>query len=145
MNYLEYLSPEQLNHAIEYFSASVTVTPLGAGLAASPTFTIGDADFLVCDMTGAARDPANPSALFVNPAITLDIRDQGAGRNLFDRAQDWVAKVGIGQDPYVFPMPYMVKMNSVVTVNLANLDPAQAYDVRVSFGGFKIFPHARKL
>jgi hypothetical protein len=140
---LDFLSPAQRALAMEGFWASVTALPLAAGGAAGPTFTIGDSDFLLTKITGAARDPAAPSNLFVAPAITIDIRDQGAGRNLFDRPQDWVAIVGDGRESEDLPVPYMVQQNSVVTVNLANLDPAQAYNARLSFWGVKIFPYER--
>jgi len=146
MNYLDMLTPEQRKRTIEYYSAAFRPSlALAAGATDDPTFTVGDADFVCTDITGTARDPANPTVVFLGPAITLMINDEGSGRNLFNRAQDWHSKVGSGERPYRLPMPFLIKQTSVVTVTLVNIDLAggQAYDIRLAVGGFKIFPTKR--
>jgi len=145
MNYLEILTPEQRIRTIEYSSYSVFALPLAAALGASPTFTVGDADFVITDLTGAAWDPANPTVLFQTPAITVQLHDDGSGRDLFNRPQHWAGRIGNARDPYVLPMPFLIKQTSVVTIPLASLALAggQAYNVGVFVGGFKIFPTAR--
>lgn len=146
INYLDMLTAAQRAKTIEYYSADFRFSPgLAAGATDDPTFTIGDADFVFTDITGSARDPANPTVLFLAPAITVQINDEGSGRNLFNRPQDWHSRVGSAERAYILPMPFMVKQTSVVTATLVNIALAggQAYDVRLTIGGFKIFPTKR--
>lgn len=147
MNYLDILTPEQRLRIIEYASYSVSTLPLAAQGTDDPTFTVGDADFVITDLTGEAWDPANPTVVFVRPAITVQINDEGSGRNLFNRPQRWGARVGEARDPYVLPMPFLVKQTSVVTIPLASqaLAGGQAYNVNLCVGGFKIFPEGRTI
>jgi len=147
MNYLEILTKAQKTRAIEYYSAEVNVQPLAAAATADPTFTVGDADFLITDITGVARDPANPTVVFLGPAITIQINDEGSGRNLFNRPHDWFARIGVATDPYMLPWPFMVKQTSTVTVSFASIAGAggQAYNAQVCLGGFKIFPRSKSV
>jgi hypothetical protein len=145
--YAPYLPPAVRANEKDLFAYSIPpVLPLAAAGAAAPTFAVqADSDFLAVAINGIARDPADPTVVFQVPAITLQIFDQGAGRNLFDRAQDWAAIVGTAQLPGFFPYPKLIDRSSTVRVDLASLVPAagQDYDVRLSLVGFKIFDWAR--
>ena len=111
-----------------------------AGGVLNPTFTIqGDADFQCLVLNGTARDPAAPGTLFLNPPIMLEIHDGGSGRNLFSQPADWNTIVGDAQNPGELAYPKFFKRKGTVRVTVINNALLQAYDVRLTFIGFKIF------
>lgn len=142
--YADYLPPALMDRERDYFGYSVTELNLAAAAVATPTFAVqNDSDFLITAICGTARNPAAPTVVFATPAITLQVDDAGAGRNLFNQAVDWRNLCGSAELAFVLPYPKLINRASTVTVTLTNLDAAQAYDVRVTFHGFKIFTWKR--
>lgn len=116
---------------------------IAAGGTDAQTFTVqSDADFLALTLTGEAVDPADEGVrpFNDNPPLTVQVLDQGSGRQLFNRAIRWSNVVGTAQRPYYFGRPKFFKQLTEVTVTLSNNDPTQALRVQVAFGGYKVFP-----
>lgn len=142
--YADYLPPQLMDRERDYFAYSVTSLNLLAATVATPTFAVqNDSDFLLASVTGSARDPADPTVQFATPALSIQIDDAGSGRNLFNQATHWDNLCGTAQLPFVLPYPKLINRASTVTVTVTNLDVAQAYDVRITFHGFKIFTWKR--
>lgn len=107
------------------------------------TFTVqSDADFLALHLTGEAVDEADEGVrpFGNNPPVTVQVLDQGSGRQLFNRPIRWTSVVGTAERPYYFGRPKFFKQLAEVTVTLSNNDPTQALRIQVAFGGFKVFP-----
>lgn len=140
-SYIDAIPKALANNERDYFAYGVDALALpAAGGVLNPTFTVqGDADFLLTDITGTARDPAAPSVRFLWPALMIEIGDGGSGRQSFSQALDWVTVVGIAQDPGELSYPKFFKRKGTVRVTITNISLAQIYDVRLSFQGFKIF------
>lgn len=144
--YDKYLPPGLRGKARDYFAYSVNALALAAGTVATPTFSVqADSDFLVTRITGTARNPAAPTVVFLTPALTLLIESGGSGRNLFNQASDWRNIVGTAEESDRKDWPKILQRASTVRVTLTNIDlaPGQAYDVRLTFEGFKIFGFER--
>lgn len=138
--YLDFLPPELRERARDYFSYGADFLNIAAGATATEEIAIqNDSHFLMVAVAGHVVDPANESTVFTSPALTVEIRDQGSGRNLFNRAAAWANVVGTGQLPAYFPYPKLVDRASTITTTIANVDPAQALRVRMNYIGFKIF------
>ena len=128
--------------ARDFFCYSVTSLPLAAAGNQNPTFSVqNDSDFVALGLSGIARDPAAPATRFLDPAITIQILDQGAGRNLFSQPLDWASIVGDAEDIPYWPEAKIINRASTVTVQLASLEAAggQDYNVRLAVVGFKVF------
>ncbi len=125
----------------DWFGYPVNALALpAAGGVMNPTFTIaGEADFQCTAINGTARDPAAPGTLFLNPAIMLEIHDGGSGRNFFSQPADWHTVVGTAQHPGKLAYPKFLKRKGTIRVTVINNALLQAYDVRLTFAGFKIF------
>jgi hypothetical protein len=73
----------------------------------------------------------------------INVIDSGSGRSLIAQTtagndspiENWF---GTGKNPAYWPFPKILRPNSVVTVQLTNLE-ATARNYRLSFLGFKIF------
>lgn len=142
--YLDFLPAEWRENERDYFGYGITAANILAGTTQVPTFSVqADSMFLLTQITGTARDPAAPAVRFPNPALALQIDSGGSGRNMFSQAVHWDTVVGDAQLPYFLPYPKLFEPRAVVNVTMANLDAAQAYDVRITFGGFKIFNYKR--
>lgn len=125
--------------ATDTFFYSAQFLPLASGATASFDINIqADSDFLIMEATGASRDPAAGNALDPDLRFLIQIIDSGSGRQLFDRAQDAENVLGVGRDPYVWPIPKPVYRASTLTVTVQDLRGRDS-DVRVSFSGPKVF------
>lgn len=114
-------------------------TPLAAGGTASRSFLVDrDADALIVAVTGVIFDAGAVTAPTTNP-LKLAVNDTGSGRNLQNVAFMWDALVGTGALPGYLPYPKLIPAASTVQVQAQNLDGANAFDVHVSFMGFKVF------
>lgn len=116
---------------------------LAAGTTQTQVFTVqSDADFLAMHLTGEAVDNADQGVrpFNDNPPITVQVLDQGSGRQMFNRVIRWSNVVGTAQRPYYFGRPKFFKQLTEVSVTLSNNDPTQSLIVQVAFGGFKVFP-----
>lgn len=140
--YLDFL-PEELRHRPrDFFTYSPPdFASIAAGATASSSFTTqNDSDFLAVALAGTEVDPAAEQTPLPPEPLVIEIQDGGSGRNWQNRPQAYGNVVGTGQLPAYMPYPKFVDRNSEVTVTIANNDAGgQAYRVRVSILGFKIF------
>ena len=67
------------------------------------------------------------------------MRDGGSGRQLFDRPQHSENEFGTAQLPSWKEYPWLVRASGSIQVTVQNLDLVNAFNVRISFSGFKIF------
>lgn len=81
------------------------------------------------------------SAAIPIPSVTATITDSGSGRQLESAAVP-LTSIAYGplQEPFDLPWPKVFTRNSTVVLTLTNFDAAQAYNVRVTMHGRKIFP-----
>lgn len=128
-------------NARDYFAYSFPLfDPLAVSASQTETVNIqADSDFLIMAIAGTARDPADPTSVLTDPAITVRIEDTGSGRNIQNRATDWRNMMGTGELLFYLPFPKYIDANSQVALTLENLDAAQAYNCRVALHGFKVF------
>jgi hypothetical protein len=124
----------------DFFVYSAEFLPLGALATISVNVPIqADSDFQLTEITGDVRVNATDEVVVAAPDMLLSLIDQGTGRQLQDRGQQWPNIVGTAQRPMILPMPKEIRANSVIQVTLANLVNA-ARTVRIAFIGYKIFP-----
>ena len=104
--YNQFLPQGLQGKARDFFCYGITQTPIAAGGAVAPSFTIdSDSAFLLTAINGTARDPAAPTVRFLAPALTLEILSQGAGRLLANQPLHWDTWVGDAQLPGILPYP----------------------------------------
>lgn len=135
---LQLLPPSvRSNKAKDAFVYSCSFEPLAASDSDQRTITINeDASFLICGMVRTARDTGTQA--LVVPAVTINLTDNGTGREIFDNDQDLENVAGTAQLPAIWPYPKMVKRSSSILVDANNLI-ATAIDLRIALIGFKIF------
>lgn len=129
-------------NALDGFAYRVQVLPL-APLAAVPVAVAinAEAAFMLESIAGTARNPAAPTVRFIAPAITVDLFDAGSGRALLAGPVHWdTLCLDPTAQPFRLPQPKILAPNAVLTVTVANLDAAQAYNVYITLWGTKIFP-----
>ena len=144
--YLDFLPAEWRENERDYYAYAVTALNLAAGATVAPTFSVeANCLFLATSVAGTARDPAAAGVRFANPAVSVLVTSQGSGRNVSNIPIDWLTFVGTSELPMFFPYPKLFEPRAVVNVQLANFDPAQAYDLRVTVHGFKVFNFKRGL
>lgn len=135
---LQLLPPSvRSNKAKDSFVYSCFFDPLAASDSDQRTIQINeDAGFLICGMVRTGRDTGTHA--LTTPAVTLNITDNGSGRELFDNDQDIENIAGTAQLPAIWPYPKLVKRSSSLLVSANNL-VATAIDLRLALIGFKIF------
>ena len=100
-----------------------------------------DSIFELQRLAFAAYVTATPETLVTLPPVTLQIADTASGANLFDTAVmlPTIAYGGAGFGPFPVSSPRFFAPNSTVTLTLTNLSATNAYTVRVSLQGRKLF------
>lgn len=130
----------------ENFTYSATwLTGTGSALGASATVdqqiqVNSDSDFVVQSINGVSYSAADTP--IVAPDYTVNIVLAGSGRQIFDRAQDWVSFVGnfsVNRVPGVLPFPRIIQANTTTTITLVNRTVTAANRVLLAMRGFKIF------
>lgn len=94
-------------------------------------------DFLMLQLTGFSdRDVA---ALPPVDFYTIEIAGSSSGRNFQSAPLHSQAVVGSGQRPYYLTVPILFEASSSIALRLVALNPAVAYNIRVVFGGVKLY------
>jgi hypothetical protein len=75
----------------------------------------------------------------VIPLVTINIVDNGSGRNLFSAPIALGTIFGNGRLPFILPVPRIFMPRSNIGVTLANYTAATTYNIRLAFIGSKIF------
>ena len=145
MSYAAILPPPLLTAPKDFFVYGCEFLPLAASaVKASATFQVQeDSAFLI--VAAARLYLTNADAIIASDqALALvNVIDSGSGRSLIAQTtagndspiDNWF---GTGKNPAYWPFPKILRPNSVVTVQLTNLE-ATARNYRISFIGFKIF------
>lgn len=133
------LLPQALwKRAKDFFIYSTDFLPLAANATRSQDIAIqADSDFLTVVLNVTVTETNNTT--FVDPApIMVLITDTGSGRNLQNQATHLNNLYGDGNLPGYIPFPKLIPAASTLSTQLQNLS-ATAYNVRVSYVGFKVF------
>lgn len=133
------IPPKALRDFFIYGTASVAVAAAGTGndtiqVQADAAFELQKLAFFA-DIAGAVQTDSSR----VLPLVTVQITDQGSGRQLFSTPQAIPAMMGDGQFPFILPVTKIFSANSAITLNFANFSAATAYNIRVALIGSKIF------
>jgi hypothetical protein len=126
------------------FVYSAVVLPIAAGQTVTVTTAIqADSHFVMTDFSDDTRDGATGLIYQTNPPFTVQFQNQGSGSFLSDRALGWRSVVGSfgtsASGPAVSFVPLLLYANASFAAIIANLDPGNGYNVRLSYRGFKIF------
>lgn len=73
------------------------------------------------------------------PNVTIQITDNGSGRQLFNNPVPIPNIMGSGELPFILPMGYVFEPKSSMQVQVTNFDAVVTYNLRLSFIGTKIF------
>lgn len=122
-----------------YGTASITVAAAGTGTAtiqvqADAAFELQKLAFFA-DIAGAVQTESTR----VLPLMTIQITDQGSGRQLFNVAQAIPAMMGDGRMPFILPTTKIFAPNSAIGLDFTNFSAATSYNLRVALIGSKIF------
>jgi hypothetical protein len=126
------------------FSFSVSYLPLTAGQAATAAqFTVGnDSHFVLTNVTGWAYTTAQPPVTLANPGVLVQYTDTGSGYQLQDFAQPFATQVGsmgAAAGQFLYTVPYLAEANSTFVCQASNFDTSESINLRLSFGGFKVY------
>lgn len=134
----EYVARDYYTYEEDFAQADLT-----AGTTLTGSIAIqADSDFIwqkgcyFADISGAIQTMNTR----VIPLVTVQLIDTGSGRNLFEAAAPIPSSFGIGELPFVLPIPRLFFARSVIQVQVNNFSNAQAYGLRLSFIGYKAYP-----
>lgn len=127
----------------DFFVYSAVISSIAAAANASATITIeADASFFATKLTiftNTTALGAISSSTIVIPLVTMQITDNGSGRNLFNQATAIPCISGDGGLPYIIPIRRMFRANSSILLSFANFSAAQTYRLDVAFSGIKVW------
>lgn len=125
--------------AIDYFTYGTNFTPLAAGsTTTNPINITNDSAFCILSAVLVETDTTNLVFLPQRPLLAK-LQDSGAGRDLSNVATHVDNWFGTAEEPKYWDIPKILSPNTTFSVQMQNLDPANARNVRVNFHGFKIF------
>jgi hypothetical protein len=131
----------------DYFVYSVLAENIATASAVTRTIQIqADSDFVWQKATFAAFLPFSGDIDPVDfadrqaPAATVQITDNGSGRQLFDRPQIIGTVFGTGQLPFIMPTPRLMVARSTINFEIANLAPSDELYLQLSLIGYKAYP-----
>ena len=125
----------------DYFSYTAEFLPLSAGATQQTDVNIqSDADFLIMVGTRQVTNTAN-TTFFATAPFLIQLLDAGSGRLLMDKFVHIENIVPQATQPFYMPFPKLIYAGAVLSSRLQNLDSVNAYNVRITYHGFKIFPY----
>lgn len=143
-----YLPSRYWNKARDWFSYNLDFNTLAAGaVGQEATFTVqNDSDFLVLAVNVQAATAAAGTTELAYLPFLMQVRDTGSSANWFDsftHIQNVTQRVQRDAAGAVAPCPLeigrLIVAASSVTVQLTNLDGANARRVWLSFRGVKVY------
>lgn len=133
----QYVSRDLYTYQVSFTAANLTS---GATLNGSINID-ADSDFVwqkaIYFADDAAADQTDSSRII--PLVTAIITDTGSGRQLMQAGVPVPSIFGTGQLPFVLPIPRLFFASSTISVQVANFNAATAYDLYLSFVGFKAY------
>lgn len=122
-----------------YATPSITIA---AGASASTTIQVqADASFelqklaMFADIALAAQTESTR----VLPLVTIQMTDQGSGRQVFSVPVSIPSIFGDGRIPFILPTTKLFVANSAIQLDFVNYSAATAYNLRIDLIGTKIF------
>lgn len=140
-NPLLYMLPRSLWDNLKQFSGLTAAwVPLAAS-ASTPVNTSvpNDCIFVILSLQATVRDAATGLTVVTASPFTIQVQDQGSNVNLFDQPTDFLNVVGTGASPCYLSLPRIVKKGATLATTITNLDTVNAFNIRLVFGGFKVF------
>jgi len=133
------IPPKALRDFFIYGTGVVTMAAAATGNAtiqvqADAAFELQKLAFFA-DIAGAAQTDSTR----VLPLVTVQITDQGSGRQLFSVAVPIPAMMGDGTMPFILPVTKIFAANSAISLDFVNYSAATTYNVRTLLIGSKIF------
>lgn len=139
--FLGLLPKETWNRQKDYFSYSAEFLPLSANATQQVDVNIqSDADFLVMVGVRQVTNTAN-TTFFTTAPFLIQLLDSGSGRLFSDKFVHIENIVPQATQPFYWPFPKLIYAGAVLSTRLQNLDATNAYNVRITYHGFKIFPY----
>lgn len=126
----------------DFFTYETDFAALANGATATNNIQVqADSDFKWLKATAAADIAGAPQteSSIVIPLVTILITDTGSGRQLMSAPVPIADIFGIGQLPFILPLPRIFRARSSISVTVANYSAATTYNLRLSFIGTKIF------
>ena len=129
---------------VDPFTFGINFTPLAASNTATDQFiTQGDSGFAIVKTTFVISSDVNVFVANISdtpkfaPQVVM-LSDSGSGRDLANTPVPINSLFGNGERPFIWSKPKVLDPNSTLTARIQNL-VATAFNVRLSFHGFKIF------
>lgn len=138
--------PRALKHQyrLDPFTFVINFLPLAASDTATDDFiTQADSGFAICKTSYTVASNVNVFVANISDTpkyapFVITLSDSGSGRDLSNAPVSINTYFGTGERPYIWPIPKILDPNSTFTVRIQNL-VATAFNVRLSFHGYKIF------
>lgn len=139
--YQDYLPPDLRGAPKDLFWYRVDILGVAAaGGTGTGSFTVqSDSDFEFCYLTASVTVPGTPETGVTMNGLLITMEDTGSGRQLQNGQLALANVAGTGQLPGYNPWPKFLDRASQFSVSLTNNQTAQPVDVRLAFGGFKVF------
>jgi hypothetical protein len=137
-----WLLPPSLRRKVkDFFVYHTNFLPLAASATTTNTIAIeADSDFLITEIRAIVTDTTNlVFTANANAPILLVLEDTGSGRRFQNQAIHLDAARLPANPPGYLPFAKLVRANSVIAVQLQNLDGVNAWNVRFGLWGFKVF------
>jgi len=113
-----------------------------AGTAQGSFFVDAAAPFMLVQMNYVATPypvTVMTQATRLIPNINVQITEQSSNRNWQSAAVPVSSIFGTGENPWFLPQPRLIPANTTVSMSIANFDTAQAYNLYLSFIGFRLY------
>lgn len=138
---LGWLPPQFWNTIKEFYGYGANFLPLPALGTQTRTISIqADADFIILYATMTATTDDNLTPLPFAPAL-VNLRDNSDGSSLTQQPTHVESVFGDAQRPGIFSIPYYLRANSSLAVQLENLENVDR-NYRVTFFGFRNLPNS---
>lgn len=142
---LGWLPPVFWQTVKEFYGYGANFLPIAAGATETRTISIqADADFIILYAVMVATTQDNLTPLPFAPAL-VNLRDNSDGASLTNSPTHVEAVFGDAKRPGIFSIPYYLRANSGLAVELQNLDPVNARNFRFTFYGFRNLPNSNMM
>lgn len=133
------MNPELQNRKVQYAAWTRNFVMAAAAVASTQEITMDSAyDALLIGATRVVTNAAGTTFSANGPVLVM-IRDTSTSDNITDQPTPLDNIFGTAQNPMIFPWPRLVKASGTVSTIMDNLDAANAFTVRITYHGVKVF------
>lgn len=133
----QFVPPEIRGRQKQFFAYQSIFDPIAVGATAQdPVSMDNDSDFLVLAINGVVSNNAGLVQIAF-PPLLIQLTYTGVGNNFYAQPDHFLNVVGSAEEPGLLLFPFLIPGGAVLQVTLQNLDPANTFDVRLSFQGAK--------